>query len=161
MKMIQFSVTQQAIATGSIYPIGLCDIASGDGVFERSGNQIRVHRVEVRGHTSQLADIYLLNGPGGWIISPAYTDFSPNMGGCITANKSHEFKLIKQHWNTQGPIGNFFIVHRFKYPMVVEYAGDALNACCKNQLWLVIKNSVSPTTSINLDISCKVYYTDV
>lgn len=159
MKLRVFAANLVPLATAGIYVMGLSNIPTGDGVADRTGSQIRIHKVEILGNTSDFrVDVYLLNGPGGFAVLPTYLDFQNVVGGQVFAGKSREFKTIKQFLNLQN-IANFRMFHRFKYPMIVDYADDTSSGCCNNQLWLVFKNNTPG--SVNIDCSARIHYTDV
>lgn len=145
------------ITTASVDVTHLTGITHGDTVFERTGNQIKIHKIEIWGKTGNIhTDCYLLLGTS-FNETPAYGDFEAAIGGMVKTAVSREFKTL-WHEIARESTSNFRIVRNFKKPIVVDYNGSTANDAARNCIWFVIKNDVG--ASVNASFCARVYYTD-
>lgn len=158
MKKFHVSATP-TLASNTATTIDLTNIAQGTGIGDRTANEIRIHRVDIRGNlTSGGVDSYLIQSHN--TTFPAYADFYPVQGGHLNiVNQNTKFTEWKYYKNYSGTNSNMRITHSFRYPMKVKFNGAAGTSAVDNRLSLVIKNDT--VASAVTQVSCVVYYTDL
>ncbi len=108
-------------------------------------------RVSIKGYLGgQNVDAYLVQSPTA--TAPVYADFTPTIGGTLTANAGPEergFAIWKHYLSLNGG-GNFSIVQKFKFGFCANY--ESVGGATGKNLWLVFKNDsgagVSPEATI-------------
>jgi len=137
----------------------LLAITQGDAINQRSGNRVKVWRVEVRGIMATRLDGYLLQMHGN--VEPAVTDFINNAYGSYLIESSNNTTLTE--WANFSSLyiesdGNarFKISRNFK-GMEVKYSGSTSNPV-ENGISLAFVNNF--TATLPIDCSIRVWYTD-
>lgn len=158
MKKFHVSATP-TVVTNSATTVDLTNIVQGTGIGERTANEIRVHRVDIRGNlTTGAVDSYLIQSHNASL--PVYADFYPVESGHLNiVNQNTKFTEWKFYKNLSGTNSNMKLQHSFKYPMKVKFNGSAGTSCVDNRLSLVMKNDSA--ASAVCQVSCVVYYTDI
>jgi hypothetical protein len=157
-KCKQFSAAGSSLLNNDILVIDLAQIPNGDSVNERTGYQLMVKKVRIRGHSSNhRVDWFLIRANGD--DTPQYTDFHPTMGGGIDTHHLHQFKELRYFRPSIGTSGNVQTLVNFKYPLRMSYNTGLASSCIKNQLFLVLKNNTGGTVA-DFDYFVEVYYTD-
>lgn len=166
MKCISYnnSVTVPAVFEGAkgFNLLNILNISQGDLITNRSGNKIKVWRVEIRGIMSTVLDGYLLQLHGNPALSEA--DFSDSKGCFLLPDRNN---TVATEWAYFSPSGvgsatptatyaNFRLVRKFR-GMEVRYLGTNTTAV-DNGLNVVCLNS---TTTVGiLDYNVRVWFTD-
>jgi len=151
------SAYDQDITNASSGVMRPCYIAQGDGVDERTGNKIRVFRIDVRGTIHSNIEPFLIQCKTDNI--PSYsTDYA---NGYIVEDKNTtEFtewlKFINM--SVTGADTPCRFSKRFKGGLVVKYNGTTGADYCDNHLVIWLVNPTGTTQSVNLN--CRIWYTD-
>lgn len=141
------------IATGP-----LADINYGDGNNNRVGNEILLHKIELRGHLGNPYCEALVVIGNGAAQAPLSLDFDMKKGGGIKPSARPAYKTIAHIWKTNAP-DRFTRIIKFKKPLRVKYEGGQGTDAVDNVPWLVFKNCLS-ATDVTPEISILIHYTD-
>lgn len=159
-EMKKFHVSSSpTLASATATTIDLTNIAQGNGIGDRTANEIRIHRVDIRGNlTTGGVDSYLIQSHT--TSFPVYADFYPIQGGHLNiVNQNTKFTEWKYYKNYSGTNSNMRISHSFKYPMKVKFNAATGTSAVDNRLSLVMKNDTAASAAVQ--VSCVVYYTDL
>lgn len=143
---------------GEISVTQLCNINYGDGNNNRIGNDILIHKIEIRGHLGDAyAECLLLVGHGVQ-QSPIKLDFDMNKGGGVRPSHRRAYRTLQHIWKNNST-NRFTRIVNFKKPLRVSYDGGSGTDASNNVVYLVFKNCLSSTT-VTPEISVLVHYTD-
>lgn len=149
-----------AVAFNSIQVTHITGISEGTSAFQRTGDEIRIKRIEVRGNTAnQQLEVYLLSQHDG-SIQPIYSDFTPTIGGMLVDTVyNNTFTEWEHSLNRFGANGNFHINKFFKYPPKVHFVGSTATSTNRNRFYIVVKNDSG--ASVNVEYTARIWFTDV
>lgn len=153
-----------SVATGNLINFDITDIAQGDRKQNRSGNKIKIWRVEVRGATDPELETYLIQKHA--VTEPVFADFTGQKGGMIVSDKLNTiYTEWRYHYprpydvNTLGQMIPFKIIQKFK-GMECGYDGF-LTAAYHNGLIVTMRNPASlGATARSYDFTVRVWFTD-
>lgn len=133
-------------------------IAQGDSVDQRSGNKVKIWRVEIRGTVSNEIDTYLLQShvPAAPTNANFDTEGIPaSFVTALSANVNFTEWAYRQSRDTTD--NQLRIIRKFK-GMELSFPGTATTAS-RNNLYVVFRN---PTTTADNSASgwCRVWFTD-
>ncbi|WP_219929644.1 hypothetical protein, partial [Achromobacter pulmonis] len=154
MKHRDITLSNSALADAAISLTELTAIAQGDGVADREGASIRVHRIEVCGSTNRDAtDLYFVSPKMN--NAPTYGDFLSVTGGFV--NRDAFILWWKQITSTTG--GNSTdAAYSFRFPMKIHYSGSSSTSGQRNRIWFVVKNDTGG--AISFEYALRIWYTD-
>lgn len=146
-----------AVGATSAAAIDLTGISLGNDVDERTGNHIRVVRIEVRGSTGHDdIDLHLIQCHTTTV--PAYANFQDVQGGGLVTNDNNTKFTEWKHMNGHMLTDRGHMLQRFKYGINVKYNGSLSSNCVDNRLYLVYNNHRAASTTPSLSI--RVWYID-
>lgn len=149
---------QGALGAGAVVNGLLTNIAQGNGIAERKGNEIRVWRVEIRGLVDDIIDNYLIQLHT--TSEPTAAIFNTVNGAFILDSESgvrfSEWKHYR-NFSTTGANDPIRIVQKFN-GMRVHYNGTTATSGIRNQLCFTALNT--GTVSKNINVCCRLWYTD-
>lgn len=160
-KTVTFSaaVPARSGATSGITQADLTNINHGDGISERSGNRIRVWRIEIRGIMSPDLDGHIIQKHGTTALDG--DKFNAQIGGFLTdAVQNTEFTQWKHFTTYQTNSGEnirFRAVQKFR-GLQVKYV-NTTGAPVDNGLLVAFTNY--NTTSKNVNCTMRIWYTNV
>lgn len=167
MKHVTYNLSS-TVTAGTFNVLGLTGIANGDLVTNRTGDRIRVWRVEIRGLASGALDQYIVQAHGS--TAPALGNFSNSGGGSPTFlsgaviedeylnTRFTEWKHYRNLYaNNASNADSCKIVLRFKNGIIVKYQGTNTPPV-DNGLWYCIGNGTSVDYTTRL--IARVWYTD-
>jgi len=146
-----------AIADMAASTVELTAIAQGNDVNERTGNHIKLLRVDVRGDVGDNnLDYYIIQCHT--TAAPIYGNFNAQQGGAISTidnnTKFTEWKYMSGY--KLKDTGR--LMHRFKYGIKAKYNGTATSNCVDNRIYLFIKNNTGASHSPNFTV--RVWFSD-
>lgn len=158
MKHKTFSITG-TITAGTVNVGALTDIAQGDTIAERSGDRIRVWRVEIRGMAEGGVDNHLLQQHNTSL--PTIADYTSAEGSMLldssTNTRFTEWKYFKGYWNGPSSGSVIRVTQKFRNGMVVKYGGTA-STPVDNGLLITQVNRSGVDHEVNYTI--RIYFTD-
>lgn len=148
------------VTNGTVNVTGITNIAQGDTIAERSGDRIRVWRIEIRGLSPPNIDNYLIQQHTTTL--PTITDFGSTVGAftldSVTNTKFTEWKHFTHNGGVSGLVpGRFRSYQRFKNGIIVKYGGTGTQPVDNG---LVVCNLNRTTTDVAVQFSIRVYFTD-
>lgn len=156
-KMKIFNLTGN-VANASAGVVELTRIGEGTGNDERNGNKLNILRIDVRGKpVNDNLDIYLIQAHT--TTDPAYTDFSPHVGGHIFENRTNTRFTEWRYSNGRRFVENSGMRHSFRLGYVAKYINDQTTGCVDNKLYLVVKNNTGADVLVT-DFAVKVWFRD-
>lgn len=149
-----------SLAPGTVTVARPCQIASGTGVNERTGDKIRVWRVEVRGISDEHVDHYIIQCKTSSI--PTYATFGSAQGAFIVDSENTNRFTEWVHYRNLNTSSNTCPIRfskRFKGGILVKYNGQLATNIVDNEIVVVILNNIG-TPRPDLSMSIRVWYTD-
>lgn len=147
-----------SIATGTLSVTQLTDIAQGDGVDNRSGDRIKLHRVEVRGVADSDLDLYIIQQHGP--TAPVLANFTSTNGAFILDSDNNNTFTEWVHYRNIYSVGDEDPVKFSKKfnGMSIKYNGTAGSNMVQNGICFCVlnRNSVSSTVKVSI----RVWFTD-
>lgn len=163
MKTATFSIntTVPALAAGvkGFIASDITTITQGDTINQRSGNRVKLWRVEVRGITAVTLDGYLLQKhvPDLPVEADLVNDsFAPYLIESANNIRYTEWAHVQGLYTDADKLTRFKVVRNFK-GMEVKYAGST-STPSENGVCLVFSNSSTGTGYINCSI--RIWFTD-
>lgn len=148
------------IVSGAGAFIDITAIQQGDNESQRSGNYIRVWRVEVRGNCSNNLDQFVLQSHNATI--PTIANFSGLSGSMINDQDLNtqytEWKHYTNNNQQAGDVNSFKYIVKFSKGLTVKYNGSTSATCVDNRLIWAIVNRSGVTRPMNA--TCRVWFTD-
>jgi len=157
MRTKTFSV-DGTIATATLVNAEITSISQGDAINERSGDRIKVWRVEVRGISSDELDQYLLQLRTTSL--PTIASFGPSPGAYLLDSETNSrFTEWKHYRNVyaKGVTDPVKFQLKFKNGIVVRYNGSSTSPVDNGLVYTVLNRT---TTSHTNKVSVRVWYTD-
>lgn len=167
MKHQTFNISATSTA-GSMLVFGLTGIANGDLVVNRTGDKIRVWRIEIRGLASGALDQFIVQAHGS--DAPAIGDFTNTGGGSPTFrsggyinddNLNTRFTEWKHYRNlyanNASDADSCKMVLRFKNGIIIKYQGTNTPPV-DNGLYYCVGNGTATTFTTRL--IARVWFTD-
>lgn len=151
------SVVNTNVGAGAIFNLTPCRIAQGDAFNQRTGNRIRLVKIEVRGLLNALLDAYLLKLHTDAL--PAAADFNGNSGAMININDTNQLTEIQHFRNfNSGSDVLMPILLRRKLNNIVKYNGAATGDLVDNEVVFSILNKDSAAHFASVIV--RIWYTD-
>lgn len=158
MKHITYNLTG-TVTAGTLLVSGLTAMTQGDAINNRSGDRIKVWRIEIRGVSASILDQYLIQSHGP--DAPVLADFNTSVGAFISDSTSNtrltEWKHFRNLYNAATTNCPLKIVQRFKNGIGVKYEGTS-SPPVDNGLYFCALNRGPSDVSINT--TARVWYTD-
>lgn len=165
MQSISFNVNSDVAARGGnpvvngVQFTDITTISQGDLQYNRTGNRIRVWRVEFRGHMTGLLDGYLLQKHGS--VNPDTNTFGGSSVGQYMASGEQntrftEWKNFTQRASLNTHTCRIKMAQKFN-GMIVKYDGDS-TAAVNNGLVLAFVNTSNVVSNVNG--TARIWYTD-
>lgn len=155
-KTFTFSGT---VTAGTVNVGALTDIAQGDTIAERSGDRIRVWRVEIRGSVDGTLDNHLIQQHNTSI--PTISDFTSAEGSMLldssTNTRFTEWKFWKGYHITGAQRSVIRVTQKFRNGMVVKYGGTGSTAV-DNGLLITQVNRTAGDHEVQYTV--RIYFTD-
>lgn len=146
------------ITAGTVSVTNITAIDQGDGVDERSGDRLRLHRVEVRGVADSDLDIYLIqqHGPN----APALANFTSTNGAYILDSDNNNQFTEWVHYRNIHSVGSEDPVKFSKrfHGMIVKFNGSAGSNDVQNGVVLCVLNRNAADSTARLSI--RIWFTD-
>lgn len=160
MKSLEFDING-SVTSATVSNTNLVNIGLGDADGNRTGNTIKVWRIEIRGLTHKKLDHYLLLSPGKH--TPLYSDFGTTYGAFVTSNSEDIIRELRHFRNfyaddVQTNSAPLKISYRFKNGLLVHFSGTSAGDAAVNKLWFSVLNQ--DATAFSCDVSAKVWFTD-
>lgn len=149
-----------SIATGTVTVARPCQIASGTGVNERTGDKIRLYRIEVRGISDEGLDHYIIQCKTSSI--PTFASFGSAQGAFIVDSENTNRYTEWYHYRnlrTSGSTCPVRFAKKFKGGIVVKYNGQLSTNIVDNEIVVVLLNNSGATRS-DISFSIRIWYTD-
>lgn len=163
MKSVTFSIDTNVAGEVSGPPIVkgftqvlITSISRGDATNQRSGDRIRVWRVEVRGYIDPNLDMFLLQNHGNNTLDESF--FSSSSRGTMLADSNNNNLFTEWHHQSAMTATNRFkFTKRFK-GMQVKYGGSTTTPF-DNGLVVAVLNTTSTASLCQCTI--RVWFTDI
>lgn len=146
------------ITGGTASVTDLTALSQGDGVDNRSGDRIKLWRVEVRGTADSDLDLYIIKGNGS--VAPTLANFTSANGAYILDSENGNHYIERKHYRNLHAVGSedpvkFSVNFR---GMVVKYNGAASTAGIQNKVYFVVvsRNTADSTASLSI----RLWFTD-
>lgn len=155
LKVKSDSFNLLTLASGTVHPIQLTNIASGTTNVQRIGNEINLFdcNVQMYSNTYQV-DFYLVLSRNGQ--PPIYDDFMPVPGGHIKTDFSNGNEFVTLvHWAPRLPRGSF--VKKLNN-IRTKYNSSGGTAATVNALYLICKNDSG--SAVHVSAATKLRYLD-
>lgn len=147
------------VAVDNLSQFNICRIGTGSEIDNRSGNKIRVFRIEVRGRMGTGMDAFILQKKTS--SDPTIDSFTGD-AGCFINDGDNTTKFTEwMHYrnlkdvNTAAPCK---FSKSFKGGMLVHFTGSAGTSVVRNELSVVLVNRSA--AAVSYDLSVRVWYTD-
>lgn len=147
-----------AVTDGAASAIEITTVAQGTGVDDRIGDQIRIHKIEVRGIMDPNLDFYIFKCSTTSL--PAIANFGTQMGAYVLAsegNKFHEYIHYRNLYSF-GSTNGMKITKKFSNGLLVKYNAGTSGSCVYNKLCYVVLNHSGAARNCNFSV--RVWYTD-
>lgn len=147
-----------SLATNSLVNGLLTNIAQGNGVDERRGDEIKVWRVEIRGLSDVHLDHYLVQLHTTSEPTVAVMNSTPG-AFFLDSESNSRFTEWKHYRNfsASGTDDGMRIVQKFN-GMRVKYNGSTATSAISNQLCYTVLNRTASTR--NVTVTARVWFTD-
>lgn len=159
MKHQTFTIATVITTGAPLINANLTNISQGDGQGRRTGNKIKVWRIEIRGVASSQLDTLVVQSHGG--TPPAAANFTAGEGTFITDDDLNTSFTEWRHYrnlSTQDNGAPYKLTVRFKTGINVHYDGISTTPA-SNGLYWVGYNGTATDRPVNL--TARVWYTDV
>lgn len=159
MKHKRFSLTATLNSTTPFTTFNLTDVSQGDAVDRRTGNRIKVWRIEIRGICSSTLDTWIVQSHQG--IAPTAAQFTTGFGSFIQDDDLNSKLTEWRHYrnlNETAADAGYKVVVRFKTGINVKYDGITVTPA-DNGLYFVGLSSEGADRTINLQ--ARIWYTDI
>lgn len=159
MKHATFTLSSVLTTANPFAAANLTEISQGDAVNRRTGNRIKVWRIEVRGLCSSELDTWVVQSHQG--IAPIVTQFTSGFGSMITDDDLNSKLTEWRHYRNLNESANFApykLVVRFKTGINVKYDGITTTPGDNGLYWVAFNPG---TTDRNIDLTARIWYTDV
>lgn len=138
----------------------ITNITQGDGINQRTGNRIRVWRVEVRGWSNGWLDGYILQNHGQQTLDESF--FNDYSGAFLSDNFSNYLFTEWKHWcpfsQDINEIGRFKVVQKFN-GMTVKYGGSS-STPTDNALHVCFLNT-NTASARSVQCTIRIWFTDI
>lgn len=148
------------ITAGTLNVLALTNIAQGDTIAQRSGDRIRVWRIEIRGINDPAVDNYLIQQHTTTL--PTAADFTSTVGAftldSLTNTKFTEWKHFG--CNLALPVtdaGRFKTSLRFRNGIIVKYGGTGTQPVDNGLVACQLNRS---TNDLVAQYTVRIYFTD-
>ena len=146
------------ITGGTASVTDITAVSQGDAVDNRSGDRIKLWRVEVRGTADSDLDLYIIKGNGA--VAPVLANFTSANGAYLLDSENGNQFIERKHYRNLHAVGSEDPVKfsvNFK-GMQVKYNGTASTAGIQNKVYFVVvsRNTADSTASL----SCRIWFTD-
>lgn len=157
-----YLATGVTVGPNSVKVENLTNISQGDFRSQRTGNRVRIHKVEIRS-TSNSSSATFEEPLGQFLLlgkdarTPTIADFGGQLYPMVTADDFTELKSWSTKCNIQADSQTTRRVKYFKPPLEVHYETQVSTTAIVNRLYFCCVNNGASNATVNYVI--RVYFT--
>lgn len=159
MKHETFSIVTTLTSASPFAIANLTQISQGDAVSRRTGNKIKVWRIEIRGLCSSVIDSWVVQTHNS--DAPVAAQFTAGFGSFVTDDDLNTKITEWRHYRNLNETANdagYKLIVRFKTGINVHYDGITTTPASNGLYWVGYNAGASDR---NVQLQARVWYTDV